>query len=155
MTVPMVGVSYVIQSPETISLSLPAALVQSARPIEAVDPSSLVIRANPGTVTISGGEVACDPASSLTAACILAMSETVLVAGVTTYTLTIELTSEGSWNPVLDADVLLNGLTSHQAEPHGFNNVVVPQLRAVAPPASKAHVAHGGGAVAPATDLPA
>ena len=55
--------------------------------------------------------------------------------------------------PMEDAEPLTHDTTAAAAV--DIVVVVVPQLRAVEPPASKAHVAHGGGAVASTTDFPA
>ena len=87
VTIPAAGVLYVISDPETIHIELPAATVQSKQTVSQVDPSSFIIRANPGAVTIAGGddERACTGAS----ACVLTMSEGMLVAGVSYYTFTI------------------------------------------------------------------
>ena len=130
VTIPAAGVLYVISDPETIHIELPAATVQSKQTVSQVDPSSFIIRANPGAVTIAGGddERACDGAS----ACVLTMSEGMLVAGVSYYTFTITLTHEGEWldGTAFDANVLLGGLRSLQSEPFGFNRAIAPQLLA-------------------------
>ena len=127
--IPAAGVLYVINYPETIHLSLPAATVQSGQSIDLVDPASLIIRADPGLVTLAGGEDD-DACGGSGQRCVLTMAEGVLVAGVSYYTFTYTLSAEAAWLPVLDAPTLLSGLVSLQSEPSGFNAVIMPLLHA-------------------------
>ena len=118
VSVPRASAYYEITQPETISLQLPAAVLQSERDgMTPLDPSSLIILADPGTASLSG--------SLLTAA------EGVLLSGSSKYHLTIRLTG-GEFESAerLPTEQVLASVRSLQAEPNGWNAVVLPALLA-------------------------
>ena len=116
--VPRASEYYSISEPETLSLQLPASAMLSEQAVPTLNPQSLIIQADPGTATLSGS--------------LLLAAEGVLVSGSSKYLMLIELTDGASFVGLerLSGAAVLRGMRSLQAEPSGWNAVVLPALLA-------------------------
>jgi hypothetical protein len=114
--VPRASEYYSISEPETLSLQLPASAMLSEQAVPTLNPQSLIIQADPGTATLSGS--------------LLSAAEGVLVSGSSKYLLLIELSDGASFVDQLSGAAVLRGVRSLQAEPSGWNAVLLPALLA-------------------------
>ena len=118
MLVPRASAYYSISEPETLSIQLPASAMLSEQPVPTLNPQALIIQADPGTATLAGS--------------LLEAEEGVLVSGSSRYLLLIELKDGASFAAAdrLSGAAVLRGVRSLQAEPSGWNAVVLPALLA-------------------------